>query len=105
MLAVGLFAFAWKKKEHYLGIEYTTDAGLESAAVFHAAHGDLEEIRQTMLQQIAVLPAGERATATAKVTGVGDPVELLEKLSALRDQGILTEEEFDAKKAEVLARL
>jgi len=34
-----------------------------------------------------------------------DPTDLLQKLGALRDAGILTEEEFASKKAEILSRL
>ena len=31
-----------------------------------------------------------------------DPILVIQKLAALRDQGILTEEEFTAKKAQIL---
>ncbi|RBL29904.1 hypothetical protein BRN43_09995, partial [Xanthomonas oryzae pv. oryzae] len=34
-----------------------------------------------------------------------DPVQVLSKLKQLLDAGLVTQEEFDAKKAEVLARL
>jgi hypothetical protein len=34
-----------------------------------------------------------------------DPIEQLRRLGELRDAGIVTEEEFAAKKAEVLGRL
>jgi hypothetical protein len=34
---------------------------------------------------------------------VADPIEQLQKLAALKDQGILTEEEFAAQKAKILA--
>lgn len=34
-----------------------------------------------------------------------DPMEELQKLGQLRDNGILTEEEFAAKKAEILQRM
>ncbi|KQT53023.1 MULTISPECIES: SHOCT domain-containing protein [unclassified Aureimonas] len=37
--------------------------------------------------------------------GSGDPIDLLRRLAALRDEGILTEAEFSAKKTEILARL
>jgi hypothetical protein len=37
--------------------------------------------------------------------GGGDPLAMIERLAALRSQGILTDEEFAAKKAELLARL
>ena len=35
-------------------------------------------------------------------TGGSDPIEQLKELAALKDQGILTEEEFAAQKARVL---
>ena len=35
----------------------------------------------------------------------GDPVALIERLAGLRQKGVLTEDEFTAKKAELLARL
>lgn len=44
--------------------------------------------------------------ATPSRTAVGgDPIDTLRRLAALRDEGILTEAEFSAKKAELLARL
>lgn len=35
----------------------------------------------------------------------GDPIELIQKLATLREAGVLTEEEFQAKKTELLARI
>ena len=46
-----------------------------------------------------------RESAAAPVTvGGGDVPALLEKLNALRDAGVLTRDEYDAKRREVLAR-
>lgn len=39
------------------------------------------------------------------VAGADDPMQVLSKLKQLLDAGLVTQEEFDAKKAEVLARL
>jgi hypothetical protein len=41
--------------------------------------------------------------AAAPGNGASDPIEQLTKLAALKDQGILTEEEFAAQKARILA--
>jgi hypothetical protein len=41
-------------------------------------------------------------TAAAPPT---DPIEMLSKLGQLRDQGVLTEEEFAAQKAKILSRM
>lgn len=46
-----------------------------------------------------------RTSVVAEPVGATDAVEQLEKLASLRDAGILTEEEFAAKKAELLKRL
>jgi hypothetical protein len=40
--------------------------------------------------------------AAAPANGGSDPIEQLKQLAALKDQGILTEEEFAAQKARVL---
>ncbi|HEY9870275.1 MAG TPA: SPFH domain-containing protein [Candidatus Obscuribacterales bacterium] len=42
---------------------------------------------------------------SAKGSEQGDPFELLEKLQGLLSKGIISQEEFDAKKAEILKRL
>lgn len=49
--------------------------------------------------KVGPAPHEPHATATA------DPTELLRKLGGLRDEGLLTNEEFEAKKGELLARL
>jgi hypothetical protein len=41
--------------------------------------------------------------AAAPADEAPDPIEQLTKLAALKDQGILTEEEFAAQKAKILA--
>jgi len=47
--------------------------------------------------------AQQAPPAEAPAAGTGeDPLETIEKLAALRDQGILTEEEFTAKKEQLL---
>jgi len=52
----------------------------------------------------APAPADEPAApeAAAPQTIDSEQIELLKQLAALKDQGILTEEEFSAKKAQIL---
>jgi hypothetical protein len=51
-------------------------------------------------------PASDVAVRSAlPVEAAPDPIAQLEKLGALRDAGILTEDEFSAKKAEILSRM
>ena len=57
-------------------------------------------IRAAVEQRITAHHAGARAGA-----GEPDIPEQIKKLDELRDQGVLTDEEFDAKKAELLGRL
>jgi hypothetical protein len=45
------------------------------------------------------------AAATAAQAAANDPTERLKKLSQLKDAGLVTDEEFEAKKAEILADL
>jgi hypothetical protein len=51
-------------------------------------------------QQTAAQQPAEAAPA-----GVEDPMEQLKKLAELKDQGILTEQEFSDQKAKILAQM
>ena len=50
-------------------------------------------------------PAAVAAPAPAAAPPAEDPIEKIRKLEELKNQGILTEEEFAAKKAELLAQI
>ena len=65
---------------------------------------DLESLAHAIRQAVAAAP-DEPEPAPVKESGQVDPFEAMEKLSALRDSGVLTEEEFAAKKQELLDRL
>jgi hypothetical protein len=73
-----------------LGIEQqkVTDADVEEGSAAPAAPA------------ADVAPAAPAAPAPAG--GSGDYMEELQKLASLRDAGILTDEEFNAKKAQIL---
>ena len=59
-------------------------------------------------QQIADLQAQQQQQAAAQVaapapgSGLDDQLIQIQKLSAMKDQGVITEEEFAAKKAQIL---
>ena len=57
------------------------------------------------MQAQAQQTAQQSAQQTAQQSAGPDPMELLRKLGELRDAGILTDEEFATKKAQVLSRL
>lgn len=50
-------------------------------------------------------PAQQAATAPPTPAAGSDPMEQLRQLGQLKDAGVLTDEEFQTKKAEILARL
>lgn len=75
----------------------------------HAARLAIQRNENTMRYegqhpQFASAPAPAQATPAAASTAP-DPMDQLRKLGELRDAGILTDEEFAAKKAEILSRL
>jgi len=49
--------------------------------------------------------AAQQPMAAAPEAPAEDPMEQLKKLAELKDQGILTEEEFSAQKAKILAQM
>ena len=53
----------------------------------------------------AAAPAADAAPATAPGVRPEDVMATLEKLGELKSKGILTQEEFDAKKTELLKKL
>lgn len=53
----------------------------------------------------APAPAAASAPAAPGPAGEGDVIAQIERLAGLRDKGILSDEEFSAKKTELLSRL
>lgn len=101
LLAVGIFAFALKKKtkekEAYLTLELTD--GQE--VVFFVEKISPMELKTQLAQVISRVKQGAKAEQTQAVTG-GSVADELTKLADLRDRGILTQDEFDAKKGQLL---
>ena len=65
--------------------------------------GEAQRIGPLIRQQMAMAhSAGAPAQPT---TGESDPASQLQKLGALHDAGLLTEQEFQAKRAEVISRI
>jgi len=48
---------------------------------------------------------GDQRAASRPRRGADSPVELIRQLGRLRDEGLISEEEFAAKKAELLSRV
>jgi Short C-terminal domain len=69
-----------------------------------AAGGDMNAVMEGM--QATYGGAADAAMRQAQAGGAKeDPTERLKKLGELREQGLLTDDEFEAKKAEVLKEL
>ena len=75
-------------------------AGTATAVSGKVARGQQAkyEAQQQQQQQAAAAPP----PAAPAAEPAEDPILVIQKLAALRDQGILTEEEFTAKKAQLL---
>ncbi len=68
-----------------------------------AVSGKMNQPQQAAEAPAAPAPEAAPAPAPAPVAPAGDPmVEQLTELAKLKDLGILTEEEFSAKKAQIL---
>lgn len=113
LLALGIFAFGAKKKtkeEHnYLVITYVSE-GIENAIIFEANGGIINKganalvggIMKARQEYIKENPSIEKAA----VENTSDDIPgLIKKLNDLKEQGILTEDEFNAKKKELLLKI
>jgi predicted Zn-dependent peptidase len=74
-----------------------------TAAISGTATAASGRVRQRQAQQFANQAAGEVATpAPAAEANLDHQIAQLEKLAKLKEQGIITQEEFDAKKKQIL---
>lgn len=103
LLAVGIFAFALKKKntdkEAYITIELTD--GQE--VIFFVDNKAPMELKAKLAKVISqVKQAGVAGQVQANAQPQGSVADELTKLATLKEQGILTQDEFDAKKKQLL---
>ncbi len=82
-----------------LGATVTLHASGNRAYMKRIRNGAIKRFTDTVCSRIG------RSDADAAGVTVRPFDEQIEKLGALRDRGLLTQEEFDAKKTEILARL
>ncbi|MBK5265135.1 MAG: SHOCT domain-containing protein [Alphaproteobacteria bacterium] len=75
----------------------------------HTSHDELAfktfEAKESFEQVYELLEQHRHQTPASPGTSQSDPMEQLKKLGELRDSGLLTEDEFAAKKVTLLARL
>lgn len=113
LLALGVFAFGAKKKtkeEHnYLVVTYNSN-GIENAVIFEANGGLLSKGANALVGAIMkarqeYLNENPTTEEVAIESNSNDIPSLIKKLSDLKEQGILSEEEFDSKKKELLSKI
>ena len=82
--------------------EVAMRVGENIVAVSRIVKGDVEPLADAIRRAREVAPDVPAPPTPGEAV---DPFEAMAKLSALRDRGVLTEEEFAAKKQELLDRL
>ena len=74
-----------------------------SSSISGIVKSDLGPLADTVRQGMATQHAAPLTVPSA--AAADDPYEALQKLASLRDAGVLTEEEFEAKKQDLLGRM
>lgn len=109
LLLVGIFAFGLKKKrkeEHHFVVINHIDLGMENKLIFE--HKKAPQCVAAIMQAKQI---GGLSINTLSITGVNevsdgtDIPDQIRKLAALKEDGILTDDEFQNKKAELLAKM
>jgi hypothetical protein len=103
LLTVGIFAFALKKKnaekEAYLTIELADGQEI----IFFIENKAPMELKAKLAKVISqVKQAGVASAQMEQSTQSGSVADELTKLAALKEQGIITQADFDKAKAELL---
>ena len=80
-----------------MAVRTTAVVGTAAVVGGHMANKQAAEAQQAPTQAPPAAPAPEPAAAAP------DPIAQLTQLAALKDSGALTEEEFEAQKAKILA--
>lgn len=111
VLLVGIFAFGLKKKDKFLKLDFQDDTHTAVSVIFGKGPGCNVPTLQGRISQAkhdylvacpeAVVVEGEPIESSATT----DISATIENLSQLRDKGILSEEEFQRKKTDLLSRL
>ena len=96
-------------------IAFACTSGLQAGARRPRAYNQQELARvQQARADVGLQRPPAQAAATAPVVAAGtvlsavpasDPAEALQKIGKLRDDGVITEDDFQAKKSELLARM
>ena len=103
VLASGAVALQLQQTQNILCIRYKDEKGVEREARFQVngsatIPGEAERARE-LLNYLLEFKGNFASNAAS------DPIARLEKLKALKDQGVISEAEFQAKKSKLLAQM
>lgn len=105
----GIIGGLWKKQDKFLRVDW----GGNHSMVLGSARTKADALQKKILEAIRQVKESDDSHVAVPSTDKQSPIEnrnldistAIRQLAALRDQGILTDEEFDAKKAELLTRM
>lgn len=84
------------------GEELHIFASGNQAQIGSMMHGQADAMVRALHSAKTAAASDNRAASSASASASRDPLERLEQLASLRDKGILTDDEFAAKKADIL---
>jgi hypothetical protein len=89
-----------------LGLGYLATLGVCLAGAWYGRlHHEKFLAKKLVRMELKAETAAAKRQPTTTQTGTPDLLDQLTKLAGLRDAGVLTDEEFQAKKTEILARI
>jgi hypothetical protein len=100
LLLTGVFAFALKKKHRYLVIPFEDEHGMMQTPVFEGIF--INKILEAVYPRIGAARARAQPAEQQPQQPQVSAYDELAKLAALRDQGVVTEQEFQEQKAKLL---
>lgn len=104
VIAIGVFAALLKKKNNYFVVEYINEANVKNTVIF----GTGSKKNQEFLNEAIVLKNANARENKPKVKNQiieNNLTDKIRELAKLKDEGILTEEEFSSKKKELLSKI
>jgi Short C-terminal domain len=103
LMLTGPLALGLRKKKDNRKLFLTIEG--EGAGFVVEVHPNLERKARQFATRINAAASSPMASPPTQATPTDDPVEQIRKLGELREQGLLTPEEFETKKADLLGRL
>ena len=76
-----------------------------NAVISGVITSDLEPLADAVRAELAAQHSASKSTAPSAAAPASDPFESMQKLASLRDAGILSDEEFETKKKDLLDRM